>query len=234
MSIDENEIRRDAIISYISDNDGCTQTQVTEYMSNRSSVVTTHKIIHQLIDKQSIIVEPDKANRQTHHLHINDKLALIDREINIIKKIMDSMDEPIRKFLKNRDSEPSEETLTEKLNKPRPPTNNKDFYNHVIFPYEDAVTIMLRILFKRINQTILSEKEADKLRRRIVVLLNRLTTQIFNITKESEYLDFGILALKTFELSTTKNFVKDNKIDLGIRRDIIKCIRDFEKKFLIT
>ena len=63
-------------------------------------------------------------------------------------------------------------------------------------------------------------------------LSNRLTRQIFDINREKDYLDHCVWELGTFGLPTTKVFAQKNGVNLGIRKNIINYIRDFEKKFL--
>lgn len=224
--------RRKAIREYIIEHDGCTKTQVIDYMKGKSALATTHNIIKDMIKNGTVIVKPDKKNRQMHHLHINDNFSILDREITKIKKIMDLMDEPIRRLLKVRPSK-SDKTLSEKLEDPNKKlTNFNDMYNHFIYPYEESISLTIRILSVRISETILSEKDAQSLYTRLMSLSNRLTRQIFYIDKEKEYLDFCAWELETFSLSTTKAFAQKNDIDIEIRKNIIHYIRNFEQKFL--
>ena len=243
--------RKDEIIKYITEHDGCTKTDVINYMKSvkHSALQTTHNIIHELIRNQMVIVIPDKKNRQYHHLHISNNFAEIDREISKIEKIIKKMNEPIQAYFKHRKTlhndvdVPSLSKLDEYTalsndlddpNKERKYTNNDDIWHHFIYPYDEAVNMTLRILFKRISETILSESDADKLRRRILTLLIKLSTQIFSLDKEQEYIDYTIWELKTFRKANTKDFARRNQIDLGIRNEIVEFLKDFEKKYLST
>jgi hypothetical protein len=237
--------RKDEIIKFIIEHDGCTKTDVIEYMKSvkHSALQTTHKIIHELIRNQMVIVVPDKKNRQYHRLHISNNFAEIDRQISKIEKIINKMNAPIQAYFRHRNlhndvpslSKFDEYTaLSNELDDPnkREYTNHDDIWHHFIYPYEEAVIMTLRILFKRISETILSESDADKLRRKIVTLLIKLSTQIFSLDKEREYLDFSIWELQTFRKASTKDFAKRNHIDLGIRNEIVEFLKGFEEKFL--
>lgn len=232
------ESRRDLIRNYIIENDGCTKTEVINYMENKSpihaGVVTTHKIISSLVDSGTVISKPDPKNSQIHHLHINDNYSIIYNELTKIQNTMDMMDEPISKIIKFKGPTPNDDKSLLKLLEDRNanPTNFDDLYNHFIYPYEESISMMLKILFVRISKMVLSEKDAQALRIRITELILRLTTQIFNITREKEYLNFNIWELKTLQLRSTKEFARKNKINIDLRNKIILRIMDFEKTFL--
>jgi len=229
--------RREIIKKHIMEKDGCTKTQVIDYMNKigKSATVTTHKVIQELISDGTVLLKPDKKNRRIHHLHIDNKFSKIHLQLEKIKQLMDLMDKPIRNVLKyHPPPASSDKELMQKLeaNYVEKPTNAEDIYGHLIYPYEEAVSMMLRVLFEEISRVVLSEKDAQSLRTDIVKLINRLSGQLFNVTRIKEYLDLNIKELRTVQLSTTKEFAEKNNIDMGVRKTVIETIKDFESKFL--
>ena len=233
--------REEKILYFIQENPGCTKTKVINYMDeNGSSQNTSYKILKRLVDEdKKVVSQPDRANSRIHHLYVNDKSEFIriKKELSIIKSIMDMMDDPIQKTLhfSNVKRSMSYESLMKSLeNRNQKYTNYSDLYDHFIYPYEEAVTLKLQILFDRISKKtlIISEEDSRLLHTKIANLMLRLKVQIFNITKEREYLDYTILELKQFRLPSTEKFSKNNHIDIKLRENIIEVIKDFEENFL--
>jgi hypothetical protein len=69
-----SKAQRQAVIDFITDNYGCTKTDVIKYMEKSSvhaAMMTTREILSNLIDEEIVIVE--KVNSQIHRLHLNTK-----------------------------------------------------------------------------------------------------------------------------------------------------------------
>jgi hypothetical protein len=197
-------------------------------------LATTVGRIEELVRDKTVIVKPDEKNSQIHHLYINNKFKIISNQLAEINKIMDLMDEPIRRINKHQIpvARNDKEFLKWLDNVNEKPTNLDDLHSHFFYPYQEVIIMMLRLLFVRISSTAISEIDANTLRTKILRLMNRITTQIYNIDREKDYLNFAIMELKSFQLSTTKTFAKNNKIDIGLRPQIVQIIESFKKNFL--
>ena len=161
----------DAIRDYIINHDGCMPAEVIRYMDGKeeeqppitASLATSQKILKDMESEGTTFYTIDKKNRQIHHLHINDNYGIIYKELLEIEKIMNSMDSPIRKIRKLRpvDNEPQDEEALQKSMEDRNEnlTNYDDLHDHFIYPYQEGILMMFRILFVKITKTILSEKD---------------------------------------------------------------------------
>lgn len=153
---------------------------------------------------------------------------------------MDAMDEPIQKIfrLPGVKRHRNDQSLMESLDgrDRQKYTNYSDLYDHFIYPYEEATTLKLQILFDRISKKtiIISEEDSRLLDTKIANLMLRLKVQIFNIVKERGYLEFSIEELNQFRLPSTEKFAKKNMIDIKLRKGIIEGIQDFERNVLTT
>ena len=189
--------RWDAIRDYIINHDDCIPAEVIRYMDGKekekprikASLATVQKILKDMEREGTTIVTIDKKNRQIHHLHINDNYTFIYRELIEIEKIMNSMDTPIQKIRKlwPVDNEPQDKEALQKSMEDRNEnlTNCDDLHDHFIYPYQEGILMMFRILFVRITKCYrYREKDRLALHKIISDLTTRLTKQMFNIQRK--------------------------------------------------
>lgn len=191
--------RRVMILEYITQHDGCTKTQVIEYMKGRSALATTHSIIKSLTREGIIVSLPDKNNRQLHHLHINDK-----NKFNFLLKQSDQVHSTIENF-------------TALVNEDQLMGNDKWRKN-----YGDLIHLGQLIFYTKIgrlahtvNNQIKSSDDRDILYRRLAQILdvsNQLNQDLYpalvnHIDKQMKNMASGKLKTNQIQLKLTRDLM---------------------------
>jgi hypothetical protein len=233
MSLKEelNLRREELILSYIKKHPGCTQTQVIDSMKGRSSLVTTHKIIRNLLRNEQIVRRIDEKNSLIRHLFINEKNMFnkIRNQLSEIEPFIDIMNRHLVNRaiddnveigqLRDKSDEKKEKMLLQSIS----------HFNVLGSIYRRSVGRMLEDLFHVTTQAKLSDKDTMLFHNKIVELKSRLDFPAWTIHNESNYLQADIIAIKE-EVGLMKKNGLQRYAELAF--PLIERIDNFKKDIL--
>jgi hypothetical protein len=228
--------RRQIILDYIRRNDRCTKQKVINYMNGtaggeksevHAALMTTVKIIDELIKEKFVILKTDPKNSQMCNLYFNHRkeFNLINSSLTEIEDLIIMMEKPMDDMRKLRGVEFY--------------LGRKEFFelrNHLEFPYRHSFEKILLQFLIRINNKIHSQDELQFLYTRIYQLMKRLNEQTFDmadLATEKEILESQAHLLEKLSgLSSVQTYAKEYSINIKVGENLVKGIRNFEERFL--
>ncbi len=205
--------REDDVLEYITQNPGCSRTEVIDFMDppegiKRAAPNTTNRILDRLLKENKVIRKLDKDGR-TNHLYTNDK-----NKFNMINQLLSKMREMLGEINKQK-QEPDGQWIT----------NNSPRFRQV------CVDSLHRLLIDT-DKIIPIETDCHKLYYRTIKVLKELETTFYQSSKDKdkdmytvvETLDGQIVAMS----HRTRQIISERPSDIETIRNLLATIKGFK------
>jgi hypothetical protein len=246
--------REEKILQFIHENPGCTKTNVIDYMEkNGSSPMTTHKILKRLTkDDKKVISKPDIKNSRIHHLYINDKnrfnkigikLSELEKFIehknaylwNLLKNIIQLQEITEQKYneIGDEDLWKEDEINHDEINLDKLQSIDNIIEHH----YVDSITKILDVLFIKITDSNLTQKDIQTLGKRILKLRSKIYSHRWKTEWDMNFLDGQKMNIKKIENDSKREpglqvYFEEMKIGEKLTRPLTELIESIQREFM--
>lgn len=217
MALEAHSTRRVMVLEYIRENAGCTKTQVIKHMKGKSALVTTHKIIKDLVSDKIVLSIPDEKNSQMHRLYVNNRNAFtfITQELNKLETTISQMNQAIS-ILSEVDVRSRDAWIVSYLN------------NQLHYTCKQMIEFMLQGLLVLTSKAIRSQVDSQFLYIRIAKLIVKLNPKYLKELGGERYVS---LLKELYGLSPeAKSFAISKGINVEISNNLVTQMLNLRKR----